>query len=88
MRRNERDWLSCADISEQTERAKGTRRSQLQLGQNIGNWSAEHLSLLLASVAVATSAEVRNMLCCPDPTILQLRPQVPLALMLSICSLI
>ena len=30
------------------------------------------------------------MLCCPDPTILsqlQLRPQVPLALMLSVCSM-
>ena len=65
--------------------------SQLQLGQNIGNWSAEHLSLLQASVAVATSAEVRNtcVLCCPDHTILQLIPHVPLALMLtSIASII
>ena len=42
--------------------------------------------------AVATAAEARKkiiMLCCPNPTILYqlpLRPQVPLALMLSVCS--
>ena len=66
----------------------------------VDTFAASYISdATMEARAVATTAEARkpqlvklgrrNMLCCPNLTILyqsQLRPQVPLALMLSVCS--